>query len=183
MASQQVCQDCGVYFIPNAREVRCRDCRFPSDSHRWFDVPGYEGRYMVNVLGAVQCVLKTPPLVLRPTRQKNGYALTLVGADGRRTKHMVQRLVLMTFRPIDDAHLYFARCTSTDHFDTRLKNWEWAEKWYTNNVKLNTETVREIRHIVRAAPDTSYHALASRFGVSAMQIYRIMDGKQWKGVS
>ncbi len=183
MTSRQICQECGVYFTPNGRDARCRDCRFPSHRTAWFDVPGYEGRYQVSVLGAVQCVLKSPPLLLRPTRQKNGLALTLVDADGQRTKHMVQRIVLMTFRPIDDAHLQFAKCKSADHFDPRLKNWDWAEKWYTHHVKLDRDAVRDIRRIIRETPDTSYHALASRFGVSAMQIYRIMAGQQWKDIS
>jgi hypothetical protein len=180
---QQICQECGVYFTPNAKEGRCRDCRFPSHSAVWHDVPGYEGRYQANVKGSIQCVVKSPPLLLRPTRQKNGLALTLVDANGHRTKYMVHRLVLMTFRPIENTHLYFAKCKSDDHFEPHLKNWEWAEKWYTHNVKLDTNAVRIIRRTIQDKPNTSYHALASQFGISAMQIYRIMEGKQWKDVS
>jgi hypothetical protein len=179
---QEMCQECGLYFTPNSREVRCRDCRFPSHSQRWFDVPGYEGRYQINVLGQIQCVVKSP-FVLRPTRQKSGFAVTLVNAAGQRAKYMVQRILLMTFRPIGDPHLYFAQCRSTNHFDTHLKNWEWAEKWYTHHVRLDTNAVRTIRQIVKEKPNTSYHALASRFGISAMQIYRIAAGQQWKHVS
>lgn len=183
MAHKDICEDCGMLFTPNAREKRCRECRFPSTKVIWAAIPGYEGRYEIDLSGNVQRIAGARPLLLRPTPQRDGYALSLVDATGERTKYMVQRLLLKAFRPIEHDENYFAKAKNGNHFDTRLKNWEWVEKWYANNAKLTAPMVSHIRLLIRTHPTLSYREIAAQFGVSAMQIYRIAEGEQWKDVS
>ncbi len=175
----ETCTQCGIFFHPNGRETRCRECRFPSHVPTWHDVAGFAGRYQITVNGDIRCIVRRP-LLLRPTPQKSGYAVTLIDGQGQKSKHMIQRLLLMTFRPIDTPETHYAKPVNGNHLDTRLINWTWVERWYTNNVKLDAQTVTSIRDMIADTPDISYHRLASQVGISAMQIYRIARGEQWR---
>lgn len=199
---------CGAEFTPNSyQQLKCNDCRFapkkraPShkktqvmkdnrekawhcrDTRDWRAIPGYEGRYEISDYGDVLSLVKGRR-ILRPTRFDRGYKLVLSNRTGARAWHTVQRLMLLTFRPIEDAHLYTAAAKDDTH-DMSLKNWYWAKRQgeHANRTKLNAAQVINIKARLMADSALSYRVIAQEYNVSLSAISHIMTGANWKHVS
>lgn len=129
-----LCTQCGQTFKGNANQKRCNACRFPMTIAQWAAIPRYEGCYDISQTGDIRSLLRTPVYYLHPTpRPKRGYAVTLVDPRGQKSKIMVQRLLLLTFHPIDQPDHYFAIPRNGDYFDTHVQNWQWAPRCYDHH--------------------------------------------------
>ncbi len=74
---------------------------------RWRDIPGWEGYYRVSDLGCVESVERIVPngdkmmtvrqRFLRPLPNNNGYEQVQLYGDGKRSRQLVSRLVLLAF--------------------------------------------------------------------------------------
>lgn len=93
----------------------------------WKDVVGYEGLYQVSNLGNVKSLPRKLPLpitgfyytkerVLTPTKNKRGYKIATLRANGVNMGYSVHRLVMFAFVDVVDKH------TQVDHKDGDRSN-------------------------------------------------------------
>lgn len=144
-------------------------------SIQWRDIPGYEGRYEINTNGTIRR-LRPTPLYLTRTPTPTGYRVGLAGQF-----HYVQRLLLVTFCPIDNPDQYLAKARYGNPLDTRLSSWEWQAA-PTGNARLKKEDVQAVRHALLSDATISYAEMAMRYGVAKSTIGSIMRGHSWKDV-
>lgn len=170
---------------------------------RWLPVRGYEGLYEVSDLGRVRSldrIVSGPRTwrgrILTPTLNNVGY-LGVMLSDGIRgvVLRRVHRLVLDAFcrppRPGEQAnHRDFNKTNN------RLENLEWttprenhahakaggriAHGEQNANAKLTEKAVLEIR--ARASRGESQRALATEYGISQSNVFRIASRKLWRHV-
>jgi hypothetical protein len=84
--------------------------------------PTFTG-YAVSKDGAV--INKKTNRTLKPQANGNGYLIVGLYKNKERYFRGVNRLVLETYRPIEDDHLYHAHHENEIRNDNRLKNLEW----------------------------------------------------------
>lgn len=201
---------CGDWFDPNAGgQKRCNACRFKSLSKRrahtkphvicdnrdkawfrgeialqWRAIPGYEGRYEISNQGDVLSLVRGR-YVMRPTYSEDGFSILLSNQIGARTRWVLSRLMLITFRPVDHPRLYAAIPKNGNKHDMRLHNWKWVRRHgeYVGNAKLTEEDAIAIKRRLMADNTLSYRVVADEYGVNAATISHIMTGKNWRHVS
>ena len=84
--------------------------------------PVYEN-YLVSMDGGV--MHRKNLQVLKPQYKENGYIRYEVHLNGTRSRHNANRLVLETYRPIENSELYHAHHKNHIRDDNRLENLEW----------------------------------------------------------
>ena len=121
----------------------------------WKDIKGFEGRYMVSNLGRVKAMRKVyycgnhhsqmieEEHIMSPTTIKGGYKrLVLSSGDGKRSSHLVHRLVATAFVPNP---YNFPEINHKDECNTNncADNLEWCTSWYNNHYGTRIEKCRK----------------------------------------
>jgi hypothetical protein len=166
---------------------------------RWRPVPGYEHLYEVSSWGRVRRL--GGDVVLRPTRDKDGYEYCTLCTGGGQRSFLVHRLVVAAFIR------QFAPGEETNHKDgnktnnhasnlelvTHQQNMDHAVRMglicrgeNSPQAVLTEDDVREIRRLhvpgrCRAG-GMGCKALAKEFGVSPLAVYRVIKRRTWRHV-
>jgi len=151
---------------------------------KWFkDIPGYEGRYAVDVIGNVFSY--RAKRLMKLSASSNGHLCT--GIDGK-TRY-VHDLVLTTFvgpRPqIGDEGNFIGRHLDGNCLNNSIFNLEWStyrqntmdRKWHgpTKNYKLSIDDVRSIKARLLLGERITH--IARDYNVTPSNINQIAKGK------
>ena len=85
---------------------------------------------------------KTNGNIMKPQTHKKGYVTVGLTKDKKQHTKRIHRLVLETYNPIEDSHLYHAHHNNEVRDENRLANLEWV---------LAEEHIREHKKSVRGA--------------------------------
>lgn len=175
-----------------------------SDYTTWKDIPGFEGLYQACDNGYIRRIAKKIGVrdgsVLRGG-DVHGYNHVILMKDGKRHYHLTHRLIMLTFKPRDDAHLFQVNHIDGDRLNNHSDNLEYvtcAENIrHSRNVlktkrndpigaaikgsKLTDEKVMEIRALY-AVGNISQDTLAIMFGVCQDRVSKIIQRKAWKHI-
>lgn len=102
----------------------------------WKDIPGYEGRYQASNLGRIRSLDRKEPngwgtqslirgRMLQPFDSNWGYLRVTLSGGGRCVKHLVHRLVALSFVPNPDGKPEVNHING-DKQDNRPENLEWV---------------------------------------------------------
>lgn len=110
----------------------------------WKDIAGYEGMYQISTDGQVLSLNyrnsgKTQ--LLKQATAATGYKTVMLSKDGKQRTLFVHRLVMLTFKPIDNPNDY-----QIDHKDNRrdnnkIENLRWLCR-KDNNSRLHARRMR-----------------------------------------
>jgi hypothetical protein len=163
-------------------------------------VPGYEGDYLISSDGLIfrASDAKTgghkAGKAHKTKTAPNGYLITILCKNNVIKTHLVHRLVAMAFLPNPD-DLPEVNHKNGIKSDTRVENLEWVTRSQNRihshlvlgntgprgeicgMAKLKADDVMAIRHAKAQGANRS--ELARRFGVSTVQIGRIVSGSRW----
>lgn len=174
----------------------------------WKDVPDYEGYYQISDDG---CIISTdrkvasksgsvrvaPSTVRVQIQTPNGYRQVILHKEGKRTRFLVHRLVLMVFCGEPTGERCYANHKNGDKADNRIENLEWVTlgenmihardnlNWrhYSGEknpaAKLSNRDIEEIRKLGKKG--VFHRVIAEMFSVSQPHISRIIRGEQRKG--
>lgn len=146
----------------------------------WKAIPGYEGRYDISSQGDILSLVITRR-ILRRNPRPDGYQVTLSNRTGIRRQWLVQRLLLLTFCPIDQPELFDALCIDHDKHNLSLENWRWIprETKYRNRLRLTDKQSEAIARRLFDNPMLTYETLAQEYGVSKNAIARAFYRAVW----
>lgn len=108
-----------------------------TESEQWRDIDGYDGMYQVSDLGRVRSRKSGEWMVMRPSKNDNGYLIVDLRRGGKRTRKQtrVHRLVAQAFIPNDDETKTIINHINEDKTDNRVSNLEWCD--YRYNLTYN----------------------------------------------
>jgi len=98
-----------------------------SETWRW--IPGYVGSYKISTEGRILSVLNKGKLI-SPATHKSGQLKVNLRKDGRTNTHFVARLVLTTFKGLENGCL--AKHIDDDLTNNHLDNLKWELKKKTD---------------------------------------------------
>ena len=201
---------------PDGLQAYCRDCCKANAHARqmstprsfepnlpgevWRPVAGFEGVYEVSGHGRVRRIGRgigaKSGCIRKPYVNNKGYEMVDLWANGRRTAHLIHRLVAAAFLgPCPEGQL-------VNHIDSNTRNNRPDNLEYTNQdgnmkhaskfgrvrkgsrhqcAKLTEAEVLEIRRL-HTQGGISVRELAERFGVTPGPVYHIIKRQQWKHV-
>jgi len=172
----------------------------------WKDIEGYEGLYQISVFGDVKSLPKrvfsgsvyywSKERILKPIRLGNYLGVQLC-KNGEHKKHYIHRLVAKAFIP-NPLNKKEVNHIDGNRYNNNVKNLEWVTRKENeihairtglknstgeNNpmCKFPNDLIRKIRDLY----DTGRYSqaeLARKFGVSHMQVNRIVRGLLRKDV-
>lgn len=143
----------------------------------WKPVPGFEAHYRVSNLGRVMSFHHGKETVLKPHVFKGGQAVVLM-SSGKKAGFLVQRLVLMAFRPVALPRQYQVRFIDDNPHNCRLDNLAWARFKGGSRRKLTEAQASEIKALYFHHGLTQ-QAIADRFGVHNSTVNAIIVGRAW----
>ena len=91
---------------------------------KWKDIAGYKGLYQVSNTGNIRRLYRNGFKSLKTSRQGNGYYHVILRICGKSKIHLVHRLVLSAFKPIDNAKE--VNHVNGNKSDNCLNNLEWC---------------------------------------------------------
>ena len=114
-------------------------CYFYFMKKKWKDIPGYEGSYQVSSDGEVRGLPRVVPGgrwgeqfvpggIVSQTKHNSGYQAVHLRLNGKRTKHLVHRLVVEAFlgpKPFEKAEIRHLNDVKTDN---RIENLVWGTR-------------------------------------------------------
>lgn len=112
------------------------------------DIPGYEGLYAATKNGQIYSYKRKK--FLTPEAVHNGYyRVCLTDASGNKKHMRIQRVILMTFNPIDNCEEYDASHLNEIRTDNRLSNLAWMShrdniNYGSHNIKLSQSIKKKI---------------------------------------
>jgi hypothetical protein len=175
---------------------------------QWTPVAGYEGLYDVSTFGRVRSYYKpfgrgslTPtPVIKKQTVCKvgKGYYVLTLAKDGKKTTHLVHRLVAGAFLPNPENKPHVNHKDGEHTLDNKIDNLEWAtvkenadhawENGLTNNrgsnngmSRLDEAGICEIHTLLKTG--MNQREVAEKVGVSRPLVSMISTGKRWKHVA
>lgn len=167
-------------------------------------IPGYEGRYEIDKQGNVYAMFpfRGVPAGRKVKTRVNpqGYVTTTLAKEGRGLVRTIHRLLMLTFNPIENAHLFEVNHIDLNKQNNRLDNLEWLthqaniqhahrmNAWgdnqvrgeHMNTAKLIPDQVREIRRLY--AIGTNMSVLGRQFRVTPENIRAIVLRQSWRHI-
>lgn len=185
---------CSKMFKPKSRrEIYCSDVCYTrrnnrglrkpngyAQSQHWRAIPGYEGRYEISDRGDILSLVKGRR-ILNPSLRRHGRVAILSDRFGKQSWHLVHRLVMQVFRPLENDRAYQSKFINGDYDDIRLDNLEWVLK--RNHATLTPGDVRTIRARLIADNTLTYETIGREYGVTFSAIGKIMAGTKWRDVA
>lgn len=95
---------------------------------QWKDIPGYVGRYQISDKGRVRSLQfkgkpRQPPLIIKPTLRADGVMMVCLTDDNKsQQKHVLPRLMAVTWLGLPKGSELFAYCKNGDNTDFSLEN-------------------------------------------------------------
>ena len=93
-------------------------------SELWKDIPNHEDLYEISDLGRIRH--KKHKRIRKLTINKDGQKQITLIKNGKDITYVVHRLVMLAFKPIENAHLYQVNHINWKPSDNRLVNLEWT---------------------------------------------------------
>lgn len=157
----------------------------------WAAIPGYEGLYEVSNYGNVRSLARktTRGKLLKPYINKyNGYATVSLSKNNRAKTLRVHKLVMITFRPIENLPKGYCKDYTIDHIDgdktnNRLDNLEWVTQ-SENQLRayalgINGKTTRKVINLdTLVVFESITEAVKSVGGKRPAMITRVCQGKR-----
>ena len=160
----------------------------------WKDIKGYDVHYQISNFGRVKSFKSNK--ILKSKIGSSGYLQIVLCKNCTRKNQLIHRLIALYFIPNPDNK----PCTNHKNgikTDNRLENLEWAT--YSENTihsfknglqkptksidahfaKINHKIAREIRKLY-ATNNYSYAKIASKYNLSSMNVWYIVNYKTWK---
>lgn len=97
---------------------------------QWRYVDGYDGMYQVSDLGRVRSLKFGKVIVLRASKDKDGYLMVGLSKDGKTKKSYIHRLVAQAFIENDDETKIYINHRDECKQNNRLWNLEWCTASY-----------------------------------------------------
>lgn len=168
-------------------------------------IPGYEGIYKISESGCVvgvarktkrvnrwgECVLSFPEKVMTPQVTNLGYQYVDLYKSGKRKRHLIHRLVLMTFIGDSDVHCNHKDGDKTNNHISNLEYCTVLENIRhcidhlgkkrgerISSSKLTESDVVKIRKDKRILKE-----IAKDYGVSVPTIHAVISRKTWMHIS
>lgn len=114
----------------------------------WRAIRDYEGLYEVSSCGRVRSLDRIDSLghkrkgkVLKQSKIRD-YLQVILCKDGEHKRFSIHRLVLMTFRPIDNMENLQVNHIDEDKSNNNLSNLEWCDSEYNCNYGTRNERIR-----------------------------------------
>lgn len=115
----------------------------------WKDIKDFEGLYQVSNLGRVKSLKLNRELIMKPTKEVNGYlTINLTNNDGKHKKFLIHRLVVEAFIPNPDNKPQVDHI-NTDTTDNRVENLRWVTPMENTNNPLTLKHIGEFNKINR----------------------------------
>lgn len=181
----------------HTRMMSCNEPRYLLElmmDEKWRDVAGYGGLYEVSDLGRIRSHRHTPPMLLSPWSDSDGYLRIGLWDGGRQKKFPVHRLVALAFHGAkrNALHNEVAHLDGT-RTNARADNLKWVSKVENRshrklhgtesngerhgNARLTEAAVRHIRSAGETRP-----SLAAKYGVTVWAIEDVQKRRNWKHV-
>ena len=110
------------------------------DIEIWKPVPGFELYYEVSSFGNIRNSRKR---IMKPYVNNKGYHCIDFQVNSIRTKHLIHRLVLLTFTPNPD-NLPEVNHIDEDKSNNNLSNLEWCTRSYNKQHSMQSGTYNKI---------------------------------------
>jgi hypothetical protein len=170
----------------------------------WKAIPEFEGLYEASNLGRIRSLprkTRTGSLggrILRGDISKHGYSRVTLSRDGKSTRHLLHRLVLLAFIGSPSAS-HEARHLNGDNKDNRIANLAWGTRSENAmdrvrhgtcirmngerhpNTRLSDDDARNILKLSRCG--VQQIKISELFGVSAQTIAYITSGRGWRHIT
>ena len=107
----------------------------------WKDVKGYENKYQVSNLGRVKSFFQGGR-IMKPVYDRYGYiTVKLCGEEGKRKRFTIHRLVMSTFKPINNMDKLVIDHINAIKTDNRIGNLRWCTIKENNNNPLTRKNI------------------------------------------
>jgi hypothetical protein len=172
-------------------DAKRRLAKVYSESEKWKDIPGYEGKYQASNIGRLKNILKGN-IVSGGINKANGYRYAyLMGLDGSKRNHRVHRLIAMSHLANPKSLPYVNHkdgnkvnnnidnlewCTAEENCQHALENGLVPSGEKHHYAKLTSEEVEAIRRIGDILPS---RRVAKMFGISKTNVLDILNGNIW----
>lgn len=168
-------------------------------------IPGFDGKYEIDLAGNVYAMKAYQQYAagrtLKAHINKEGYAHVVLYANQKTHMGFIHRLLMLTFKPIENAHTlevnhmdgnrsnnsldnleWMTRSENMKHAHHVLKTWDHAQVRgeQVGGVKLTAEKVIEIRRLWANGVQRS--VIAAEYGVTPENITAITKRKSWAHV-
>lgn len=161
-------------------------------------IEGLSDPYEVSDLGRLRSFKYHPEGIILQGSLLQGYKAFITRLDnGKSCTRYIHRLVAEAFMPKPDEHHKYVIHLDYDKLNNHLSNLRWATKeekerhqftgpnvrrGIITNSKLNEETVRTIKHLLRNE-NKKLKSIAKQFGITHTQLNRIKKGENWAHVT
>ena len=168
----------------------------------WRWIRGYEGLYQISNYGRLKSFPRKGTgkeiKILRPKLKKNGYLEISLRKKGVRKSYSIHRLVAEAFIPNPENKPHVNH-KDGNKFDNYFENLEWVTQLENMehakntgliksgvenpNAKLTEEQVHQIReNYIPFDKELGIHALARKFNMSVLNMFKIINGKTYKNI-
>jgi hypothetical protein len=163
----------------------------------WQEIDGTDGVYEISSHGRVRSYTRSAKGFLMSPRGNNDMFFRVeLSVDYVKTNHLIHRLVAQAFvENTDPENKVYVIHLDRNKKNNYYKNLKWVDKkeWVEINRtysfekmiqatrKLQAEQIPDIK--ARYAAGERTVELASEYGVSAMQINRVIRGENWKHIT
>lgn len=116
-----------------------------NNKEEWKTIPNYD-KYEVSNLGQVRN--KATKRVLRNVIQPSGYTVVSLRSDNKTKTHPVHRLIMESFRPVDNPRKYDVMHIDKNNTNNNLDNLKWINRTETILESMNNSTLKKLESII-----------------------------------
>jgi len=111
-------------------------------NEEWKKVQKYNDKYLVSNLGRVKSLFQSKERIMQLVNDRYGYlTVKLCGEYGKRKRFTIHRLVMITFKPIDNMDNLVIDHINAIKTDNRLDNLKWCTIKENNNNPITRKNI------------------------------------------